>query len=582
MKLNNLLKDVYTGVVNSLRRFPIAIGLSTSCVVMLIIISELQQRGITTSIEELTRITMIIALGIPLSLCIKLIFERKDVNKKGFLIISYSLSILFLVLYYYFLLKNFKMVPVTRYIGLNLVFYLAFLFIPYIKKENNFELYVLRIFTRFFTTIIYSVVLFAGLAAILFTIDKLLGVRVPSDFYYYTWLIVAGMFAPTFFLAGIPFKNEEFSLIDYPKLFKVLVLYIIMPLLTVYTLILYIYFAKIIVTREWPKGLVSHLVLWYSVITSMVLFFISPILNEKAWPRRFMEFFPKMLLPLITMMFISIGIRIRQYGVTENRYFVVALGIWVFFVMLYYSFNKKLRNIVLPVSLSIIMFLSVVGPISSYSISKYSQNVRLQRILNKNDMVRDKKIIPNKNISTEDKRQIIAILSYFDKNHSLNDVKYLPKNFKMENMEEIFGFKYEAYDYNNNMEYFFFAAKQNEMVLDIRDYDYLVDPRFSDKMDTDVGQLKIDFNRYNNVIKITQNGNEVYSKNLNEFVEVLLSKYGTNNLNKEILSKDLSFEEETNKVKIKFQFNNISGQKDLSTGKAEVKGAEFYFLVKIK
>lgn len=582
MKLNDLLKSVYTGVANSLRRFPIAVGLSTTCATMLIIISELQQRGITTSIEELKRITMVIALGIPLSLCIKLISERKDVNKRGFIIFSYSLGAVFLVLYYYFLLKNFKMVPVTRYIGFTLVFYLAFLYIPYIKKENNFELYVLKIFTRFFTTIIYSVVLFAGLSAILFTIDKLLGIRVPGDFYYYTWLIVAGMFAPTFLLAGIPFKNEEFSLIDYPKLFKVLVLYIIMPLLTVYTLILYIYFAKIIITRQWPKGLVSHLVLWYSVITSIVLFFISPILDEKAWPKRFMQYFPKTLLPLIIMMFISIGIRIRQYGITENRYFVVVLGIWVFLVMTYFSFGKKLRNIILPISLSIIMFLSVVGPLSSYSISKYSQNKRLQGILNKNAMVQDKKIIPNKNISMGDKKQIMDILSYFNKNHSLADVKYLPKNFSFEDMEKVFGFKYELYDYNS-VEYFFFNARQNEMVIDIGDYDYLVDTRFSDKTEIEAGQLKIDFNRYYNVIKIIQNGNEIYSKNLNEFADALLLKYGTNNIiNKEFSTKDLSFIEETDKIKIRFIFNNISGQKDLSTGKAEIKGAEFYFLIKIK
>ena len=84
------------------------------------------------------------------------------------------------------------------------------------------------------------------------------------------------------FLAGIPTKNEKLSLEDYSRLLKVLVLYIVMPLITVYTIILYIYFGKIIITRVWPEGLVSHLVLWYSVISAAVLFFITPLRMKRA------------------------------------------------------------------------------------------------------------------------------------------------------------------------------------------------------------------------------------------------------------------------------------------------------------
>ena len=54
-----------------------------------------------------------------------------------------------------------------------------------------------------------------------------------------------------------------------------------------------------------------------------------------------MRYFPKAILPLIVMMFISIGIRINAYGLTENRYYVVALGIWAFLVMIYFAFGKN-------------------------------------------------------------------------------------------------------------------------------------------------------------------------------------------------------------------------------------------------
>lgn len=215
---------------------------------------------------------MIIALGFPISICIKLYFEKKEVYKWGHIIAAFIGEGLILVLYYFFLLKDFSMVSTSRYVGVNLVVYLLFIFIPYLKYKENFELYAMKIFEKFFITIIYSIVLYGGLCAVLATIDKLLEVQVPSNFYYYTFLIVAGIFAPTYYLGGLPTVKDKFTIENYSNIFKVLVIYIIMPLITIYTVILYIYFARIIITVKWPVGLISNLVLWYAVISRWYCF----------------------------------------------------------------------------------------------------------------------------------------------------------------------------------------------------------------------------------------------------------------------------------------------------------------------
>ena len=93
------------------------------------------------------------------------------------------------------------------------------------------------------------------------------------------------------------------------------------------------------------------------------------------------------------MMFISIGIRIRSYGITENRYFVLVLGLWVLGIMLYFALIKKSNNIIIPITLSIIALNSVFGPLSSFAVSKRSQNKRFQSILLRNNMLEDNKII---------------------------------------------------------------------------------------------------------------------------------------------------------------------------------------------
>lgn len=582
MKFKEFAKNISSGIKNSIKRFPVSIALSLCCAILLIYISELGYDANPDIRENLMKLVRIFALGIPLSLCIKLFFERLKEYKRITIFLTYIGGAILLILYYLFLLNDFKMVSMTRYFSVTLILYLIFLFIPYISKKDNFELYVIKVFTSFFTTFIYSIVLYLGLCAILFTVNKLLGINVEYQIYYYTWLIVSLVFAPCFFLAGVPYKNRAFTLKDYPKLLKILILYIIIPLITIYTAILYIYFIKIIITWQWPQGLVSHLVLWYSVITAAVLFFIYPFIENNSWAKTLMKVFPKVLIPLIVMMFFSIGIRISAYGVTENRYYVVILGLWVFLIMLYFSICKKFKNIILPMSLAIIILISTFGPFSSYSISKYSQNKRFTNILNKNSMISEGEIIPNSNISTEDKNQISSILSYFNNKHSLSDVKYLPKNFKIQDIDSVFGFSYIENEYNSLIYYTYFNNYEDRIPLEIKDYDYLIDSEILNINNSSANELNAEFIPESGIVKITRSGDELYSKDLNEFTKKLIDKYGINNGGQSIDPKEMTFEDENEKVKVKFLFSHISGSKDSSTGKIESHGNDFYILLKLK
>lgn len=578
-----LFKGIFKGIKNSIKRFPLTIGISMTCVILLIYISEITPESNSDFIEILGRVTMIFALGIPLSLCIKLYFERVERYRDMSLYASYIGGTIVLILYYLFLLKEVDMVSISRYVAVNLIFYLGFLFIAYFPSGKDFELYVVKVFTRFFTTVLYSLVLYLGLIAILFTIDELLGINIRSELYYYTFLCVAGIFAPAFLLAGIPIKNEVLSLEDYSRLLKVLVLYIIMPLISVYTIILYIYFGKIIITRQWPEGLVSHLVLWYSVISAAVLFFITPLLNEKGWTRRYMSYFPKAIIPLIVMMFISIGIRINAYGVTENRYYVVALGIWAFLVMIYFAFTRKLRNIVLPVSLAVITFISVFGPISSYSISKHSQNKRLNQIFIKNSMIKDSEVVKASTaISDEDSRDISSILNYFERNHSLSNVKELPQGFKIDQIESKLGIKYSGEYHGNNYEYFSFNSGGSSELIDIRGYDYFSGTRNNGKEMPISKSLSINIDYDSSVLKVTESGKDIYEVDFQVFTEKLIDMYGFNQVGKNFPQEEMSFEDENDNVKIKILFNYISGNKNSLNGKMESKNFDFNVLLKVK
>jgi len=456
-------------IKDSVKRFPIPIFLSIAAVITLIYMGE--SIGID---EELRRVVMTLVLGIPVYICIELYFERRNKTNEKFKYLIYIIAAICLAVYGYFCLEDLNMVQVTRYVGLIIIFITGFFFTPYIYKDGSFEMYVIKVLGRFFTTVLYSIVLYLGLIAILFTVDYLLGIEVKYEIYYYTWLIVVGVFAQCFFLGGIPEKEEVIKVEKYPKVFKILMLYIIMPLISIYTIILYIYFAKIIITRQWPEGLVSHLVLWYGVISAGTLFLTSPVKENSPWVSKFVKVFPKAILPLIVLMFISMGIRVNAYGITENRYFVLALGIWVFGIMVYYSIIKKVKNIILPISLAIITFISICGPLSSYSLSKYSQNKRFEKFLIKNNMIENGKIVKAIDpVSKDDQIELNSILDYFNRKHELKDIKYLPGNFTISDTERVLGITYSNLNYESRYEHFYFTSEEILEPIEIKDYDYL-------------------------------------------------------------------------------------------------------------
>ena len=579
MKMSKRIKNITDSIRYSFERFPLTVLTSTAVVILLITLSEMGTQFTPVERDKFIRFTMTVALGIPLSACIKFIYERIEDRKKLFSIIGYLLGIAFLILYYFFFLKALNWVSIARYIGLSLVLYLAFFFIPWFKKKAGYEYYIIDILFNFIITAIYSFVLFFGIVIILFTIVQLFNVDIPDKFVYYSFLIIAGIFAPSLFLAKIPQLKGDSYKIEYPKALKVLLLYIVIPLITVYSIILYVYFMKIIITRNWPQGLVSHLVLWYSVVSVAVIFLISPILADNKLAYRFKFLFPKFILPILAMMFISMGIRINAYGITESRYFALVLGLWVLGVMVYFSLKKRLTNIVIPISLSIVILLSIIGPVSSFSVSKFSQNNRLKNILEQNSMLTGEGISKKEDIPREDKEEISAILMYFENRHSLKDVKYIPEDFQMENMEEVFGFPYTEKRQDEADYFSYYMNYEDRKALDIKDYDYYINSITLMQREVEVEGLTISYE--NNTIRIVED-QLIYEWDLKDPVSKLLNK--EKQLNKydyQLQPEKAIFVNENERIRVKILITSFSAMKELND-EYILDHVEFEMLIDIK
>ena len=253
-----VLKDALWTFYKSLKRFPLPSVLSVVLAILTMIF--IHNEGIFEQelAEIFNRLILVVGLSIALFLLIAILFEKlsEKVNV-GQKIVVNIMALGLLTLYYFFLIQEINFVSLIRFfITLTSVF-IFFLIIPYILNRKNLELYIMRLFIRAVISAFYAAVIFAGVSAILFTTDKLLGIKIEENVYLDIWISALSVFGMLYFMAGIPNRDEEFSLKDYNIVLKILFLYIVMPLTAIYTAILYIYFIKIIISFDWPNGIVS-------------------------------------------------------------------------------------------------------------------------------------------------------------------------------------------------------------------------------------------------------------------------------------------------------------------------------------
>lgn len=585
MKIRDRIHSIISGIKNGMQRFPITIGFSVMMVILLIYFNETRSNMTNVLSDRLTRVNMVVGIGILLSLCISLLRERFFSNNRTKTFISYILGLGILILYYIFLLNDFRDVSIIRYIGTVVFLVLAFFYIPRLKKYGDiYEYYVIDILSNIFLTAIYSIVLLIGLFFIFFTIDRLFDIVVAGKLYYYTFLLVIFVFAVSFFLSKIPENHREFGGYSFSKSLRILLSYIVIPLISIYTIILYIYFTKILISWEWPKGLVSHLVLWYSSISVGIIFLTNRIVEEDRVSRWFRKVFPKVNLPILLMMFISIGQRIGQYGITENRYYILVLGIWVTGMMIYISIKKSIKTIIIPISLSLIVLNSVFGPLSSFTISKFSQNRRLEGILRENGMLENNLIIKKTDLPLDTQIEISNIISYFDNRYTLSDISLLKDDFSLEDMEDVFGFVYEPDNSKGDGEYVFFHINLYEEVVPVVDYDYFVNIVPWGKNSFSMDGLNIEYIANGNSLSIRDGDEEIINLDIKEIIKEIYNRLNIDNQGtKDIRNlEEMTYRLEDDKLKLELIFTNFSGRLNREKELEEISGIEFILLLKRK
>lgn len=463
----------------------------------------------------------------------------------------------------------------------------AVLWIPAFKGKADFNKIALIHFKSFFTSILYSGVMSAGLAAIIFAIDQLL-YSVNDDSYSYMMSIVWVIFAPVFYLSLLPKFNPK-SLTEeaaaqktssYPRFLEILVSYISIPLFTAYTIVLFAYFIKILVSMNWPSGQLGPMVLAYSGIGLII--FVLASLPENRFAILYRKIFPKIWVPIVIMQLVSVWIRLNAYGITESRYYVALFGIFSIVTAVFLSLRPVHNNRIIALLVASFAIFSIIPPVDAFTVSRNSQINRIEAILQSEGILTDGKLIPKDNPSENTKIEVTNILNYLDSHSSLKYISWLPEDFKIYvDMKQTFGFnQFYGSSPGNGYEYFY-ASLDSQIPLDITGFDISVvlsSNRYMVPKEEETFPFTIRGVNYEltinslseNEINICVNdamGNKLISAELHEFTKEL---HDLVNPMKELVPPDMmTFVVSNNDYSLKIIFQNVSitygGNQDTET-----------------
>ena len=571
MKLKEKFKNLFPDMKKGIERFPVTVIFG----IILFIIAIFSIEG---SYYELAWIEYLI-IAIPFSATIELIREKyfENKNRKFFRAINFFGIILFIFVSKMFF-KNYFAGEIINITATILIFYVLFYLIPIVYRNENREKYLQSVVGNQIITIGFALVLFLGFSAIIGTVDVLL-VNLSHTLYIHAFVFSSAVFGVIFFVSRLKGKDESLENYSLPKIVEVLICYILIPLILIYTTILYLYFAKIIFTLKMPKGVVSHLVLWYTAFSLFIIIMVTPITFKNKFAKFYKKFFPMISVPLILLALFSINERIFQYGITENRYLVVILVIWLLFNMILYIVKNDVKWVLISYIFAILI--AVFSPFNLVTVSINSQNKRLERLLIKNGIIQNGKIT-NKNdkVSIKSKNEIMSVIDYFYNNTSelkWKKIKILGKTYeKPEDFMKVIGANdfWRSYESIDNQE----KGVISEISLKINDgikmteakgYDYLIyDFNVSYLLDTnetkefDNNNYKVVLKNKNLMIKNIQKNTEILNINLNKiatevYLKIKEKAKKQNQSYVELPENDLTYLSETKNSKYKIVFSDI-------------------------
>ena len=551
------------GLFNAIYRFP----LTTVFLVILVIINTMY---INDSIAAPDKYIAALVIGAFLGAVAQMIYER--FFNKSWEWISLMIAAAILTLGYYLMISplsefDFKLSIKTAVMLAAL--FMAFIWVATIRSKVKFHESFMVNFKGFFISLLFSIVLFAGISIIFAAVDQLL-IELSYKVYSHGANVLFALFAPMYYLSITPkypgkgvneSEGESASLssaITCPKYLTILISYIIIPITMVFTVILILYIFLNIGKEFWTNNLLEPMLVTYA-ITVIFVYLLSSGLDNK-FANVFKKIFPKILIPIVLLQTISSIMKISDLGLTYGRYYVILFGVFAIFAGIIFSIKPIGKHGSVAALFIIFCIISILPPVDAFSISKRSQIKVLEDVLSRNEMLVGNQLIPKADISKEDQEIIRKTVENLNRVEDLEGLTWLPSDFDYYNdFTEAFGFR--QYEYGDSERKYISLSLSRESSIEISGYDAFIstdlnqyESEVSDKFPEESFEITIDGEQYKLlryaeidqiVLKlIDENGQELITFHTKELLDYYKGYYSE----KETFAKEsdlMSIEEAT-------------------------------------
>lgn len=585
-KIKENLKKLLSHFKSGFERFPITIILAFVHFITGIYIAEVRN----FQSDEFVEVNLLLFGSIFITAMFEMLYEKYFYKKNRWLVrgaysvLTFVVSVIFYVEYLrtndYYNIYYFTLIPISI---------VLFLLIPILRKKESREKYLQSVFSNFVITGIFAAVLWIGIEIILATVNYLFFYSGDNLFFRlttYSFWFITEVFGASLFLSLLKKPNDNLENYEFPFIFNLLIKFVIIPLIIIYTGVLYIYMARVIISMRLPKGLISHLVLWYTAFSVFIMILIMPFTQKDKFFENFKKYFPYFSIPLIFASLFAVFQRTYQYGITENRYYVLISIFWLLFCMILYIRNMNVTGVF--ISLIICFIISVYTPLSAKNVSNFSQSQRLKRMLVKYGALKDGKISKiTQKLTNRQGSQIHTTIQYISDNSTIAKLNFknekgevystlgdLEKGLDVkESWKDYYAYESEDGEIPEKQEVITYKIKNienAEVISDTTGYDNFISYRKIDNIepiDQENESEKYKITIRNKIITIkSKDGMELAKINYEDAIKQIVSKLKTLKLQDkedeeyEVSQKDLEYIGTAGKINYKISLKRIDEQ----------------------
>ncbi len=424
----NRLRSFFAQWINAIKTFPIAHLVLISITSFLIYTISFQNSYPYRTPDELMRIIIACIFTLPLTvipaLTTYITQKWEPWNKKDFFLSL--VGIVIWVLYYSFLPIDFNDAITTQQITtiwwLFLAWAVPFFCIAYATRHND-------IFTRtrrkaYKLSILFGLlgwwIIRAWISACIASLDYLFGVTINSNMYEYIGSVAMVLIAWSIWLIHLLQQQLHTHIPEYSRSMRIFGHYIFLPLTLLYAIILLSYGVKILITGLWPQGTVVYMVIGYVLFGLATRYSTYPALPNRWVARAHNILFITFALTSL-LMIKAIRLRISQYGITIDRYFVCMIIIGIILMSILALLLPKYRHFITISTLMVLGVISIYGwPLSAKNIATNSQKKILTQTLIKNNITLPLQSWSLAQIASGDAGKIYGPISYLARHTDSN------------------------------------------------------------------------------------------------------------------------------------------------------------------